>query len=41
MHFARVLSDFIETTDPAEFEFSDQDLNMLRERMLTHSKRPR
>ncbi|MGO9955676.1 MAG: alpha/beta fold hydrolase [Solirubrobacteraceae bacterium] len=41
VHFARVLSDFIETTDPAEFEFSDQDLDMLRERMLTHRLTPR
>ena len=39
--FARVLINFIDSTDPAEFEFSDQDLNMLRERMLKHSTRPR
>jgi pimeloyl-ACP methyl ester carboxylesterase len=41
VRFARVLIDFIESTDPAEFEFSDQDLNMLRERMLTRGKRSR
>ena len=41
LHFARVLIDFIQSTDPAEFEFSEQDLNMLRERMLTHSMTPR
>jgi pimeloyl-ACP methyl ester carboxylesterase len=34
VRFARVLIDFIESTDPAELEFSDEDLNMLRERML-------
>jgi hypothetical protein len=38
VHFARVLIDFIESTDPAEFEFSDRDLNMLRERMLKRAK---
>jgi pimeloyl-ACP methyl ester carboxylesterase len=41
VRFARVLIDFIENTDPAEFEFSDQDLNMLRERMLKHGRRSR
>jgi pimeloyl-ACP methyl ester carboxylesterase len=41
VHFARVLIDFIDTTDPAEFEFSDQDLNVLRERMLKHGRRSR
>jgi hypothetical protein len=34
VRFARVLIDFIESTAPAEFEFSDRDLNVLRERML-------
>jgi pimeloyl-ACP methyl ester carboxylesterase len=38
VRFVRVLIDFIERTDPAEFEFSDQDLNMLRERMLEGAK---
>jgi hypothetical protein len=33
-----VLVDFIEGTDPAKFEFSDQDLAMLRERMLEGAK---
>ncbi len=41
VRFARVLIDFIESTSPAEFEFSDQDLNMLRERMLKRGRRPR
>ncbi len=41
VRFARVLIDFIESTDPAEFVFSDQDLNMLRERMLKHGRRSR
>ena len=36
--FARVLIDFLESTDPAEFEFSDRDLKMLRERMLKRAK---
>jgi pimeloyl-ACP methyl ester carboxylesterase len=39
VRFARVLIDFIESTEPAEFEFSDEDLNMLRERMLKRGKR--
>ncbi len=34
VRFARVLIDFIESTNPASFEFSDQDLDMMRERML-------
>jgi hypothetical protein len=34
VHCARVLIDYIDSTDPAEFEFSDRDLNVLRERML-------
>ena len=38
---ARVLIDFIESTDPAEFVFSDQDLNVLRERMLKRGRRSR
>jgi pimeloyl-ACP methyl ester carboxylesterase len=38
VRFARVIIDFIESTHPAEFEFSDRDLNMLRERMLKRAK---
>jgi pimeloyl-ACP methyl ester carboxylesterase len=41
VQFARVLIDFIENTDPAEFDFSDQDLNALRERMLKRGRRSR
>ena len=41
VRFARVLIDFIESTDPAAFEFSDQDLNMLRDRMLERGRRHR
>jgi len=41
VRFARVLIDFIETTDPAEYDFSDQDLDMLRERMLKRGRRSR
>jgi len=41
VHFACVLIDFIESTDPAECKFSDQDLNALRERMLKRGRRPR
>ena len=41
VRFARVLIDFIESTDPAEFEFSDEDRDMLRERMLARGKRSR
>ena len=39
--FVRVLLDFIEGTDPAEFEFSDHDLDLLRERMLKRARRSR
>jgi pimeloyl-ACP methyl ester carboxylesterase len=31
---ARLLLDFVKETEPAEFDFSDEDLGMLRERML-------
>lgn len=31
---------FIKNTDPAEFEFSDEDLAPLRGRMLARAKRP-
>ena len=41
VRFARVLIDFIENTDPAEFEFSDRDLDMLRERVLKCARRSR
>jgi pimeloyl-ACP methyl ester carboxylesterase len=34
MRLAHVLIDFIESTEPAEFEFSDEDLGLLRERLL-------
>src|SRR3954454_16051919 len=35
--FAAALRDFMEETDPAEFDFSDEDLASLRERILEHS----
>lgn len=41
VRFARLLMDFMEDTDPAEFEFSDEDFGLLRERMLTRAKRSR
>jgi pimeloyl-ACP methyl ester carboxylesterase len=41
VRFAQVLVDFIENTDPVEFEFSDQDLNMLRQRMVKRGTRSR
>jgi pimeloyl-ACP methyl ester carboxylesterase len=41
VRFARVLIDFIESTSPAEYEFSDQDLDMLRDRMLKRGRRSR
>ena len=34
MRFARALIDFIESTEPAEFEYSDLDLAEFRERLL-------
>jgi pimeloyl-ACP methyl ester carboxylesterase len=34
VRFAQILRDFMETTEPAEFDFNDDDLKMLRERML-------
>ena len=39
VRFARVLVDFIESTNPAEFDFSDQDLDLLRQRMLDRARR--
>jgi pimeloyl-ACP methyl ester carboxylesterase len=41
VRFARVLIDFIESTDPAEFEFSDENLAMLRERIVKGATRSR
>jgi pimeloyl-ACP methyl ester carboxylesterase len=34
VRFARALIDFIDSTEPAEFEFSDVDLAEFRERLL-------
>ena len=39
VRFARVLIDFMESTNPAEFDFSDQDLDLLRQRMLDRARR--
>ena len=39
--FARLLMDFVESTDGAAFDFSDEDLGLLRERMLAQAKRSR
>ncbi len=39
VRFARLLLDFVEHTDPAEFDFSDEDLRLLRERMLEGEQR--
>ena len=41
VRFARLLMDFIKNTDPAEFEFSDEDLDLMRDRMLARAKRAR
>ena len=41
VRFARLLMDFVKNTDPAEFEFSDEDLALLRKRMLARAKRSR
>jgi pimeloyl-ACP methyl ester carboxylesterase len=38
VRFGRVLRTFIESTEPASFDFSDEDLEMLRERMLEHAR---
>jgi pimeloyl-ACP methyl ester carboxylesterase len=38
VRFAAVLRDFLEETEPAQFNFSDADLEMLRERILEHSR---
>jgi pimeloyl-ACP methyl ester carboxylesterase len=37
VRFAAVLRDFLEETEPAQFDFSDEDLELLRERILEHS----
>ncbi len=39
IRFAALLRDFLEETEPAEFEFSDEDLDELRQRILDHSRR--
>jgi pimeloyl-ACP methyl ester carboxylesterase len=36
VRFAGVLREFLEDTEPAEFEFSDEDFDELRQRMLEH-----
>ncbi len=41
IRFARLLMDFIDSVDPAEFDFSDDDLRMLRERMLENAGKAR
>jgi pimeloyl-ACP methyl ester carboxylesterase len=38
VRFARVLGDFIATTEAAHFDFTDEDVQVLRERMLAHSE---
>jgi pimeloyl-ACP methyl ester carboxylesterase len=38
VRFAAVLRDFLEETEPAQFDFSDEDLELLRERILEHSR---
>jgi pimeloyl-ACP methyl ester carboxylesterase len=37
IRFCQVLRGFIESTEPAELDFSNEDLAMLRERMLEHA----
>jgi pimeloyl-ACP methyl ester carboxylesterase len=39
IRFAALLRDFLEETEPAEFEFNDEDLDELRQRILDHSRR--
>jgi pimeloyl-ACP methyl ester carboxylesterase len=41
IRFARLLMDFIDSVDPAEFDFSDDDLRMLRERLLENAGKAR
>jgi pimeloyl-ACP methyl ester carboxylesterase len=38
VRFGRVLRQFMESTEPAHFDFSDEDLETLRERMLEHAR---
>jgi hypothetical protein len=35
--FAGILREFLEETEAAEFEFTDEDFDAMRERMLAHS----
>jgi pimeloyl-ACP methyl ester carboxylesterase len=37
IRFARILQDFLRTTSPAEFDFSDEDLGRMRELMHAHA----
>jgi alpha/beta hydrolase fold len=39
VRFAHTLIDFIEETEPAEFEFGDEDLAQFRDRMLAGAGR--
>jgi pimeloyl-ACP methyl ester carboxylesterase len=41
VRFARLLMDFIADTEPAEFDFSDHDLDLLRKRMVERARRSR
>jgi pimeloyl-ACP methyl ester carboxylesterase len=38
IRFAGVLRDFLEDTEPAEFDFTDDDFDALRERILEHAR---
>ncbi len=38
VRFAAVLRDFLEDTEPAQFDFTDADFEALRERILEHSR---
>lgn len=38
IRFAAVLREFLEETEPSEFEFTDHDIDELRERILEHSR---
>jgi pimeloyl-ACP methyl ester carboxylesterase len=38
VRFAAVLGDFLESTEPARFDFTDADFDDLRERILEHSR---
>ena len=39
IRFAGVLRDFLEDTEPARFDFTDDDFDALRERILEHARR--